>query len=102
MFSMNSPLEPVYFVLAGPFKIFDAFVLSAYNEDRQRANTDSPIRVTGIPKSKDSIAVHLPVPFCFYLLRNHLDRKHTNFTIFYVTCPAVSLILGNKCSPFSL
>ena len=63
MFSMNSPLEPVYFVLVGPFNILDAVCLSAYNDDKHLAKTDSPIRVTGIPKSNDSIAVHLPVPF---------------------------------------
>ena len=33
------------------------------NEDTQRANTDSVIKVNGIPKSKALIPVHLPVPF---------------------------------------
>ena len=63
MLSMKSPLLPVNLFEAGPFKIFDAYCLSLYNDDKQRANTDSPIKVTGMPKSSDSMAVHLPVPF---------------------------------------
>jgi len=68
MFSMNSPFAPAYFVLVGPFKIFDAACLSLYKDDKHLANTDSPISVTGMPRSNDSIAVHLPVPF--YLLNS--------------------------------
>jgi hypothetical protein len=56
-------LSPVYLVLDGPCKILLALALSSINEDKQRAKTDSPISVTGMPKSNDSIAVHFPVPF---------------------------------------
>lgn len=49
MLSTNAFLSPVYLVLAGPFKTLLAISLSANKDDRQRAKTASPIRVTGIP-----------------------------------------------------
>lgn len=47
--SINSALFPLYFVTFGPFKIVLAFCRSSNNDDKHRANTDSPIKVTGIP-----------------------------------------------------
>ena len=47
----------------GPWRTLLASALSLINEDRQRANTDSPISVTGTPLSNAEIAIHLPVPF---------------------------------------
>ena len=47
----------------GPFKTFAAATRSSFNADKQRANTASPINVTGMPKSSALMAVHLPVPF---------------------------------------
>ena len=35
-----------------------------FRDDKHLANTDSAIRVTGIPCSNAEIAVHFPVPFC--------------------------------------
>jgi hypothetical protein len=46
---MNFFLSPVYLVFDGPFKTLLACCLSSNNEDKQRANTASPIKVTGIP-----------------------------------------------------
>jgi len=40
-----SPLK----ISVGPWRTLLAFALSSINEDRQRANTDSPISVTGTP-----------------------------------------------------
>ena len=60
MASTNSTRSPSYFVSAGPRRIVLAFSLSSSSEERQRAKTDSPMRVTGIPYSSAEIAVHLP------------------------------------------
>lgn len=40
--SMNSFLSPAYFVVEGPLSSLLALTRSAWSEDRQRANTDSP------------------------------------------------------------
>jgi len=40
-----------------------ASILSSFNADKHRANTASPIKVTGTPISNATCAVHLPVPF---------------------------------------
>ena len=53
-----SPLNSVF----GPSILLDARPLSSRIEERQRANTASPIKVTGWPRSRALIAVHLPVP----------------------------------------
>ena len=63
MCSTNSWLSPSK-ELAGPVSFLLASILSSLSEDKHRAKTDSPIKVTGIPNSKADIAVHLPVPFC--------------------------------------
>lgn len=64
MCSTNSCLLPLYLFDDGPGKILLASTRSSFNDDKQRENTDSPINVTGIPRSSAEIAVHLPVPFC--------------------------------------
>ena len=43
--------------------ILDARTRSSFKADKHRAKTASPMRVTGIPISSASMAVHLPVPF---------------------------------------
>ena len=47
----------------GPVRIFEAATRSSFSADRQRANTASPISVTGMPRSSALMPVHLPVPF---------------------------------------
>ena len=43
MSSMNAFLSPSHFVLAGPERCLDASTLSFFKEERQRANTASPL-----------------------------------------------------------
>ena len=50
-------------VTCGPFKALEASTLSAFMAERHLEKTASPIKVTGIPKSRALTAVHLPVPF---------------------------------------
>lgn len=61
MCSMNSVLFPVNLATFGPGNSLLASTLSSFKEDKQRENTDSPIKVTGIPRSSAEIAVHLPI-----------------------------------------
>ncbi len=49
MASINSVLFPLNLVFVGPLRTWLALALSSINDDKQRANTDSPIKVTGIP-----------------------------------------------------
>lgn len=63
--SMKAFLSPLNSVF-GPSILFDARPLSSRIEERQRANTASPIKVTGWPRSRALIAVHLPVP-CYQI-----------------------------------
>jgi hypothetical protein len=63
MCSTKAALSPEKEPSLGPLRSLDALTRSALSEDRQRAKTDSPIRVTGVPSSSDEMAVHLPVPF---------------------------------------
>ena len=49
---------------AGPASFFAAATRSSLRADRQRENTDSPMRVTGTPSSSAEMPVHFPVPFC--------------------------------------
>ena len=76
---MNSFFSEIVFAFGGPLSTFEAATRSSLIEDRNRANTLSPISVSGMPRSSAEIAVHLPVPFC----------------------PAVSRILSSVYSPFS-
>ena len=69
----------IFGLAVGPFKTADAATRSSFSDDRQRANTLSPISVTGWPLSSALITVHLPVPFC----------------------PAVSRILSTSGAPSS-
>lgn len=50
-------------LLGGPGMTLEALTRSSLMAERHRAKTASPIRVTGIPLSRASMAVHLPVPF---------------------------------------
>ena len=62
--SMNCFLSPVNGSICGPPMTLDARTRSSLIDDRQRAKTASPMRVTGMPRSSALVAVHLPVPFC--------------------------------------
>ena len=59
---MKAALSPVKLV-AGPSRIWLARPRSSLRALRQREKTASPIRVTGMPRSRALMAVHLPVPF---------------------------------------
>lgn len=48
---------------SGPLRRPDARTRSSLREERQREKTASPMRVTGMPRSRALMAVHLPVPF---------------------------------------
>jgi hypothetical protein len=60
--SMNSFLSPLNCVF-GPSICFAALPRSSRIDERQRANTASPINVTGCPRSRALMAVHFPVPW---------------------------------------
>ena len=61
--SINAVTSPTSDGLVlGPLKTLLALPLSFLREDKHLANTDSPIKVTGMPQSKAEIAVHFPVP----------------------------------------
>ena len=62
--SMNSFFSLTVRVFNGPCSSFDACTRSSFSAERHRANTLSPISVSGIPRSSAEIAVHFPVPFC--------------------------------------
>ena len=48
----------------GPCSTAEAATRSSFSEESARANTASPISVSGMPWSSAEITVHLPVPFC--------------------------------------
>ena len=58
---MKAFLSPLNWVF-GPLILLDALPRSSRMEERQRAKTASPIKVTGCPRSRALIAVHFPVP----------------------------------------
>lgn len=62
--SMNCCLSPLKGSRSGPDKALEARIRSSLTADKHRAKTASPIKVTGVPKSKALMAVHFPVPFC--------------------------------------
>ena len=49
MSSMKAFLSPSYLLVGGPESSLLAWTRSSFSEERQRAKTDSPIRVTGTP-----------------------------------------------------
>ncbi len=59
----NSSLLPVNLLRLGPSSSLEARVRSSLSELRHLAKTASPMRVTGMPRSRALIAVHFPVPF---------------------------------------
>ena len=65
---MNCCLSPVKGTFSGPGRTLEARVRSSLMAERHRAKTASPMRVTGVPRSRALIAVHFPVPFCPALL----------------------------------
>lgn len=60
---MNCCLSPWKGSRAGAAMILEARTRSSLMAERHRAKTASPMRVTGMPLSRASMAVHLPVPF---------------------------------------
>ena len=58
-FSLDTLMTPL-----GPRSFCAATTRSSFSADTQRANTASPIRVSGTPRSRAETPVHLPVPFC--------------------------------------
>ena len=63
MFSTNAALSPVKGGTVR-LKTLAASTRSAFIAERQRANTASPMSVSGTPSSRAAMPVHLPVPFC--------------------------------------
>ena len=59
---MTFALSPLN-VLTLPLISCDAATRSSFTAERHRANTASPISVSGMPSSSAATTVHLPVPF---------------------------------------
>jgi hypothetical protein len=90
--SMKAFLSPENLAF-GPPSNLDARPRSSRTEERQRAKTASPIKVTGCPRSRALIAVHFPVPYC----QRFPFRKERGETF----CPAESMILVTRGTPSS-
>src|SRR5690606_42154541 len=73
---------------------------SSFSADRQRANTDSAISVRGTPKSRATVPVHLPVPFCPAVSRilstRGRDRKSTRLNSSHVKISYAVFCLKKK------
>ena len=61
--------------LAGPVRIFDAATRSSFIAERQRANTASPISVTGMPRSSALIAGPLAGAFLAGGVQDLVDQR---------------------------
>jgi len=81
-------------------RTLEASVRSALMEERQRAKTDSAIKVTGIPRSRALMAVHFPVPFCPAESRIFSRRGVPSSSLKYIISRVISIKKESKTPLF--